>query len=267
MSKKSVKNIEALSPMEQEIYSKLYSKRIVRTDDVKEIVGGDHKSSDYISNLRKKGYFNKIHKGLYAIVPPNLIGQEDFSPDKILVASKVTGEYFISHHSALEIHGLANTVHNKVWITVRKPHRSFSYKGIDYESVTTKYFFGFEKVDYLGTYVKVSDRERTLLDCLRKSGYAGGWEELIKSLNNLAHIDGAKLLKYLQRYDEKYLYQKTGFIIDMLDLNVNEELMVVLKDRMSERTYYLDKSKDSYYLSKWNLMVPKKFKRSCSVGN
>ncbi len=258
MSENDVTNIPALSPTEQRIYSKLYPKRVVTTDDVKEIE--EDNPAKYITNLGKKGYFKKIKKGLYAIAPPDMIDQEELRPDKFLVASKTKDRYYISHHSALEIHGLAQTVHNRVYITAETPGRSFSYDEIQYKIITTKHFFGFKSIDHLNSSIVVSDREKTVLDCIRYPKYAGGMEEIIKSLEGLPSMDWNTLLKYLQRIDEKSLYQKTGFIMEKVGPEDFKKISDRLLSRVENRTYYLDKSKDSYYVKKWNVMVPKRFK-------
>lgn len=254
ISKNNV-NIRSLSPTEQRIYSELYSERVVTTEDVKSIVG--QKAADYITNLRKKGYLQKIRKGLYAIVPPDMIG-EDIKPDKFLIANKVKDEYYISHHSALEIHGLAQTIHNRVYITSKTPSRSFRYTNIEYKFITTKHFFGFEEKSHLNTTLTVSDREKTILDCIRNIKYAGGLEELIKSLEGVPSLDWDKIIDYLVKIDENSLYQKTGFLLDELNEKVPVEDKIL--SQVGKRTYYIDENKDSYYVSKWNLMVPKKFR-------
>jgi len=258
MSKKEEKELKALSPTEQKVYSELYSRRVINTDDVREILGESHRSVDYITNLREKGYFQKINKGVYAVVPPNLV-DEDFNPDKFLVAGKVKDHYYISHHSALELHGVAQSTYNRVWITTKNPAKHFDYKSISYRFVTTKYYFGITEVSRQGIKIKVSDREKTFLDCIRMIKYAGGLEELMKSLNNFPFLDWEKLLNYLDRFGENKLFQKTGFILDNLDLRVPEGVREKLRKEVNDRTYYLDENKKSRHVKGWNLMVPKNF--------
>ena len=258
MSKNDVKKISSLSPTEQRIYSELYSQRVVNTKDVKETLEEEKMASEYITNLRKKGFFKKIRKGLYAISPPDMVNQDEIKPDKFLVANKIKDESYLSHHSALEFHGLAQSIYNRIYITSTTYGRSFAYSGIEYKIITTKHFFGVEKTSHLNSTIAVSDREKTILDCIRSPKYAGGWEELLKSLEKIPSIDKETLLIYLQKIDEKYLYQKTGFILDYI--KNFEEISDELLSKVGKRTYYIDKDKESYYVKRWNLMVPKRFK-------
>lgn len=250
--------VKSLSPTEQKVYSGLYSKRVITTEDVKEVLGGAHKSADYITNLREKGYLQKIRRGVYVIKPPDMIGEE-YRPDKYPVASKLKEEYFLSYHTALELHGMAQSTYNEVWITVKKGARNFSYKDIDYRFTTTKHYFGIDSKDYQGSTLKVSDREKTLLDCIRRMGRAGGLEELVKSINNYPAVAWDKLLDYLERIDEKKLYQKTGFILEKTALNPPKDVLEEIKNGVGKKTYYLQENRKSSYNKKWNLMVPENF--------
>jgi predicted transcriptional regulator of viral defense system len=258
MTEKRIKDIEALSPTEQMVYSLSFPKRIVSTSDVKEILGDSHKSVDYITNLRQKGYFQKVRKGLYTVVPPNLVGKE-VKPDKFLVGNKVKEDYYFSYHSALELHGLAQSAYNTVWITTSIQQSSFSYQSISYKFVTTKYFFGLEEMNYSGVKINVTDREKTFLDCIRRIKYAGGLEELMKSLNTVPTLNWYKFIRYLEKFREKALYQKSGFILEKLDLSVPDRVLDELKKSVGKKTYYLDKKKNSSFVSRWNLMVPESF--------
>lgn len=265
MAKKKVKEIPALSPTEQMVYSLSFSKRVVNTEDVKEILGDYHKSVDYITNLRQKGYFQKIRKGLYVTAPPNLVGKE-VKPDKFLVGSKVRRDYYFSYHSALELHGLAQSTYNTVLITIKDHVSPFSYQSINYKFVTTKYFFGLEEINYSGVKIKVSDREKTFLDCVRRIKYAGGLEELMKSLNTVPSLNWYKFIRYLEKFNEKCLYQKSGFILEKLDLRIPDKVLDKLKNKVGKKTYYMDKEKSSSFVKKWNLMVPDSFEELTRGG-
>lgn len=259
MAEKRVKEVESLSPTEQKVYSQLYSQRVINTEDVIEILDDSHKSADYITNLREKGYLQKIRKGVYAIVPPNLVGK-GFNPDKFLVARKFKDEYYLSYHSALELHGVAQSIYNTVWITTKRQSSSFNYQSVEYSFLTTKFYFGISKIDHQGVSINVSDREKTFLDCVRRTKYAGGLEELLKSLDSFPSLDWDSFLTYLKKFDEFSLYQKTGFILGNISLRVPEKVLRKLENQVGDKTYYLDREKDSYYVNKWNLMVPKNFK-------
>jgi len=260
------KIVTSLSPTEQKIYSKLYPKRVINTKDVIQILGDPHKSADYITNLRTKGFLQKIKQGVYAIVPPDMIGKK-YLPDKFLVAANLKEKYYISHHSALELHGLAESVFNKVYITLRNYSPTIHYQGITYDFVSTKYFFGINEIRYKSSTLNVSDIEKTVLDCIRKIKYAGGLEELAKSLLAIPSLNYTKLLDYLKKFDEGALYHKTGFIFESLDeLSPPKDFINKIKKNVGKKVYYIDKNKTSTFNKKWNLMIPKNFQELTMVA-
>ena len=251
------KMIKSLSPTEQMIYSKLYPKRVITTMDVFRILKDKHKSADYLTNLREKGFIQKIRRGVYAILPPDAIGRS-FLPDKFLVAGKLRDRYYISHHSALELHGLAESTFNIVYISSSTYQQSLTYQDITYRILTTKHFFGIESIQYKGEKLLVSDLEKTILDCIRKIKYAGGLEELMKSLSNIPYINHDKLWRYLREFDEKALYHKTGFILETLG-KTPESILNKIKKKLGGTVYYLYSEKNCVYNGNWKLMIPKNF--------
>jgi len=255
------KLVMSLSPTEQKIYSKLYQKRMIKTSDVVKILGNLHKSADYLTNLREKGYIQKIKKGVYAIVPPNMIGEKDYLPDKFLIASHLKDKYYISHHSALELHGIAESVFNMVYITLPDYASSFEHKGIKYNFVSTKYFFGMEQMIYKSVTITLSDLEKTVLDCIRNIHFAGGIEEMVKSISGVPSLNYNKILEYLKQFNEQILYHKTGFILEsMIDLSLPKKFFNELQKHIGEKVYYIDKNKKSIYDKKWKVMVPSNFR-------
>ena len=249
----------SLSPTEQKIYSKLYQKRVIKTLDVVKILDDLHKSQDYITNLRTKGFLQKIKQGVYIIVPPNMIG-EHYIADKFLIAGNLKDTYYISHHSALELHGVAESIFSTVYITIKKYSQPISYQDIIYDFLSSKFFFGVEEIRYKSSILWVSDIEKTVLDCIRRIKYAGGLEELVKSISSIPSFNYNRLWEYLNKFDETVLFHKTGFMFESLESNAPpDDFMKKIRKKMSDKVYYLDKSKTSRFNKKWRLMVPKTY--------
>ena len=261
------KKVISLSPTEQKIYSTLYPKRIIITNDVKKILKDSHKSADYLTNLREKGYIQKIKQGVYAVVPPNLIGEKDYLPDKFLIAAHLKNKYYLSHHSALELHGIAESMFNTVYITLPNYASSFEYKGICYNFVSTKHFFGTEQILYNSVTVSISDLEKTVLDCIRNIRYAGGIEEIVKSISGIPSLNHYKILEYLKQFNEQVLYHKTGFILESIkELLLPKKFFNDVQKHIGKKVYYFDKNKNSTYNKKWKVMVPIKFRELTRIA-
>ncbi len=256
-----------LSPLEQKLYFNFYEKEVFRTGDAYRQIPNKKTARQIISRLKKKGYLKQIRRGLFAIVPAHMIGKE-YAVDRTLIASQLSAPYFLSHHTALEIHGVAQSYFNVVYISTNKIIKSLDFQGVTYKFVTTKYLFGTEPVSRGNLKINVSDRERTVLDCIRNIEYAGNIEELAKSISAFSGLNYKKLIQYLDIFDEKSLYHRTGFIFDTLrdELNVPVDFLNRIKKKLSRRTYYLLQKTGGTYNKEWNIMVPGNIKEMMKIA-
>ncbi len=255
------------SPLEQKVYFSFYEKQIFGTPEIYKIIPNRKTARQILFRLKNKGFVTRIRRGLFAIVPAQLIGKEP-SVDKVLLASKLTKPYFLSHHTALEIHGVAQSYHNTVYISTGKILQSFDFQNISYRFINTKYLFGTENISRGTLKIKISDRERTILDCIRNVNNTGGIEELIKSISAFPAIDYNKLHKYLALFNEKSLYHRTGYIFNMLkdELNVPRAFTNCIRKKLSKRTYYLVAKKKGVYIKEWNIIAPKNIKEMTKIA-
>lgn len=256
-----------LSPLEHNVYFSFYEREVFRSSDAYKIIPNKKTARQILFRLKNKGFINQIKHGLFAIVPAQMIGKE-FTADKILISSKLTEPYFISHHTALEIHGAAQSYFNIAYISTNKIMKPFEFRNISYKFMTTKHMFGIEQVSRGNLKINASDRERTVLDCIRKVEYAGGIEELAKSISAFPNIDYKKLLKYLNLFGEKSLFHRTGFIFDSLknELSVPQDFLNRIKKNLSARTYYLLPKGKGVYVKEWNIIAPKNIKEMMKVA-
>jgi len=250
-----------LTPLEQKVYHALYEQEVFRNRDIEQVLKNYWTSAAIIKRLHKKGYVERIRKGLYAIVPIQSVGKE-YIPERILVADKIIEPYFLSHHTALEVHGVAQSYFNTVFVSSKKRFQSFEYKGTKFTCIVTKDFFGTGKKLYLHRKVCVSNPERTILDCIRRPDYAGGLEELIKSIASFPMLDYNRLYNYLLRFDEKSLFHRTGYLMNLLkdELRVPDRFLDRIRKKLGQRTYYLEMGKKGVYVREWNVIAPKNIK-------
>jgi predicted transcriptional regulator of viral defense system len=262
-SKKSVK----LSPLEHSVYFNFYGKEVFRSKEVYKIISNKKTATKILFRLKNKGFVKQIKRGLFAIVPAQMIGKK-FSVDKILLASQLTEPYFISHHTALEVHGVAQSYFNFAYISTNKILKPFDFQDVSYKFITTKYMFGIEQVSRGDLKVSASDRERTILDCIRNISYTGGIEELAKSISAFPDLDYKKMLKYLNLFGEKSLFHRTGFIFGSLkdELNFPDDFLDKIRKKLSARTYYLLPNKKGIYIKEWNIIAPENIKEMMKIA-
>jgi predicted transcriptional regulator of viral defense system len=253
------------------VYRELLPLKIVTFDEivekVREITGSKKPRNihqTYVKKLVEDGKLERIRRGLYAVLSP-LDTTEKYVPDRFLIASKLRDRYYLGYHTALEFYGCAYSHFNEVYTAIEEKDRfdPFQYKNLRFRPVFVRdTFLGVEEKEYLGQKVRVSSRERTLIDCLDRVRYAGGWEEAFKSLQGLGGLDFETLVEILSWYDNDLLFRKVGFVLEILrDTSVfYEHLSDEILDRLHRKTgtgpRYLTREKPFIYNRRWQLYVP-----------
>ena len=103
--------------------------------------------------------------------------------------------------------------------------------------------------------------ERTLVDCLRRLKYSGGFAELYQSYRNVPYINWQKIKIATKAFELPILYARTGFFLELFRKRweISESFMNNLRKKAPKQPDYLLGSyqPDSQLIKKWNLYVPK----------
>jgi len=221
----------------------------------------------YVDRLVKEGKLRRVRKSLYHVLSP-LEPPEKSMVDKILIASKVKEEYYLGFHTALEYYGSANSLYNQAYISVTPKNRfnpfqydRFTFKPVFVEDAT----YEVEKKQYQDHTVKISSKERTFIDCIDRVQYAGGWEECIKSLENLGGLNTEKLLNHLEWCGKDTLYRHAGYTLDLLRKqspfyeHVDDFLLNRIEQKITGPPRYLTRRGKAVLNKRWKLYIPEGF--------
>jgi predicted transcriptional regulator of viral defense system len=245
-------------------YKHFYNKQVFTFADFKQELG-DKYSEQYlrkkIADFIRSKYVGVVKPGLYYIVPQGQTVTK-YVPDKFLVASKLTDNAVIKFHSALELHGVAYSDFNTVYVAGDRSFHPFKFQDMGYFHVKSDQKFGTENVVRNGIEITVTNRERTIIDGIQHLKYSGSIEEYFKSVEMFPSVDVKKVLKYLRICNKKVLFHKVGFVLSYFfdKWNVSEKVVNEIRSNLSRKTYYLTTRKEkSKFNNKWNLMVPARF--------
>lgn len=212
----------------------------------------------WASSARKKKQIMMIKKGLYAAVNP-ATGLPYVS--KFMVASKLTPSSCVAYHSALEYHGLANQVYNIAYVASNERFVKFDFMDIEYEPVKFSYSEGVDEV-ISSVNIRVTDIERTVIDCIDNLRLAGGIEELLGAFEFIKKFNEHKLLRYLELYNKKVLYQKVGYILRQYaeEFQLSEKFFFECHQNIGSSCFYFLKDCLTFgkteLSSEWNIMAP-----------
>jgi predicted transcriptional regulator of viral defense system len=259
----------------EELYSNLLSMKVVSFDDIvksasKMITGSVNRKyiyRKYVKRLVETGKLQPIRKGLYVVLNP-LEKSEKHETDKLLVASKIRKQYYIGFHTALEYYGSAYSVFNDAYVCVQAKDRfdPFSYRRFKFKPVFTKDIIShIAEKPYGQSFLRVSSKERTFIECIDRVQYAGGWEECIKSLAELGGIDFEKLVTMTLHQRKQILLRQVGYFLELLRNtspfyeHISQDLLEKLRTQAKGSPQYLVRREKGELNTRWHLYIPNNF--------
>ena len=212
-----------------------------------------------LGKLLKEGMVYKIRKGLYTCT-----SGENGGPvaNRFQIASAITESSYVSHHSAFEYYGTTDQVFYEVYVSSETRFHDFEFDGYTYHYVKSQMREGVEALQFSGG-ISVTDKERTIADSIRDINLIAGLEEVLACVSSVKDIDEGKLLKYLDKYDSAFLYQKTGFIVEEYrpEMGISDEFVKICEGRSGNSKRYLTGGiSDPAYSGKWKLVYPRNIK-------
>lgn len=191
-----------------------------------------------VAGLVRRGLATRLKPGLFVLVPQELGFEREYLGNPYVVARELVGtpEYYVSLASAMQIHQMTTQPQLKVLVTSPKAVRPRVVLGTEFHFVRSKPEHMFGIVDHWATKtekVRVSDRERTVLDGLKHSEHCGGLTEVAKGFwMRREGIDVGTLVEYALRMDVGAVIQRLGFLLETFEVNEPSQL-ARLQQRMS----------------------------------
>jgi len=246
-------------------YADLLKLRCFAKSDVTGLTGSATAASQLLTEYRKRGYVDQVRRDLWVV-----LGLVDRQPvaSRYQIATTITPNACVSHHSAFEFHGFAHQVNYEVCVTSATRFTPFEYDGLTYRWLAPRIDVG---VEVRSGGVSVTDLERTVLDSINDLTKVGGLEELLASLDVLPYLDPARLMSYLTAYGKQVLYQKTGCLLSQFNqaLRLPESFFAECAARVGKSVRYLDPdlpADEGVYVSVWQLVVPRRLTTTLTQG-
>lgn len=216
----------------------------------------------------KNGKLLSLRRELYAVVPPGST-PEALKVDSYLIAAKASQDSVLGYHTALELHGLANSSFEQFTFLTQKKVKPFEianqrYQPVFFPSILVKnksIFFETEIINRQGLEIKITSIARTFVDILDRIDLAGGLEEVCRSIDNIVVLDINKVIKYCLMLQNRRLAAKVGFFLEQrkgVFAVTNKQLQDLLSSKPLTPQYISKELHlDCQLVKKWNLMVPK----------
>ncbi len=256
---------KTLGPQGAHLVATLHERgrRIFTLAEVIEVTGLKPPSArSFIRKLVDRGIAARLRSGLYILVPFELGHAREYLGNPYVVARELTRgkPYYVSHGSAMDIHGMTTQPQLVVYITSPAPMRARTILGTEFRFVLCKprHLFGtaeewVEKQER----VVVSDVERTVLDGLKQPQYCGGFTEVAKGFwMRRGEVDVQRLVDYALRLDVGAVIRRVGYLLEAYRVEAPDQVER-LRARLTDAYQLLDPllPPEGKFLARWRLRL------------
>lgn len=259
------RTITELGPREVEFLARLSGsgRTLFTVGDAAEFWGGNKYAREKLALLETKGWVDRLEQGSYMIVPLQAGVDRVWSEDALAVGAFLAPDAAGAYWTAVR-HWDWTTQLPRV-VTFMTPRRRFNKSptvlGVRYRFVLVREerLFGVSQAFEGGLRVRVTDRERTVVDMMDRPDLCGGIAEVIDALRTAwRDVDHERLLGYVDRFGSGTVPKRLGFLIEHLELELaRAEWLEDLRSRISSGMSPLVRGGPATgpYLRRWNLRI------------
>ncbi|MCE9636225.1 MAG: transcriptional regulator [Planctomycetes bacterium] len=216
----------------------------------------------------------RVRRDLYTVVPQGA-DVATFHPDAYLVAGRASPSAVISHHSALELHGLAYAAHpGRVIATTAEATRSFDFRGREFRFVRPPRSLrragprdsaSDERppdapltVSRAGLLLRVTTPERTVVDVLDRPDLGDGLSATWEALHSLGSVRADRVVAYVERLGHRSTAGLVGLLLSRLprEAGVGPEILARLRTLAPRRPVNVGPLEGGVLAAPWNVIVP-----------
>jgi predicted transcriptional regulator of viral defense system len=256
---------KTLGPRAAQLVALLHERgrRVFTLADVGDITGLKETSArSFVRKLIGRGIATRLRSGLYILVPFELGREREYLGNPYVVARELMGgkAYYVSHASAMDIHGMVTQPQLVVYVTSPASMRGRTILGTEFRFVRCK------ASDVFGTAghwvekqekVVVSDIERTVVDGLKQPEHCGGLTEVAKGLAMRGtDVSAKKLVDYALRLGVGAVIRRLGYLMEAYGIGAPHEL-APLRENLTSTYNLLDPvlPPEGKFLARWRLRL------------
>lgn len=215
------RTITELGPREAEFLATMANtaKGIFAFETAEAFWGSGSTTRNVLSRLESKGWLERLERGKYMLVPLEAGVDREWSEDPLAIGSFLVPSGGAAYWTAVRHWGWTTQLpRTKFFITSQRRAASHStVLGVPYRFITLKpdRIFGIAE-EWAGSLaIRVTDRERTLLDILDRPDLAGGIAEVSEALKSgWREIDPARLTEYIERFGSGTVPKRLGYLAE-----------------------------------------------------
>lgn len=185
-----------------------------------------------LESLVRRGLLSRIEKGKYC--------RHNFR-NEFVIANYLVSDGVVAYWSALNLHGLTEQIPNTVFVQTTKQKKHKTVFGVRYQFIKVKpeKMTGIIKEGYGNHQYRITDREKTLIDCFELPSYSGGFAELLRAFNE-ADVNASKLVRYGEALNNVSVIKRLAYLIEVLAKPNMEEFIAYAESRVNDKYNLFD---------------------------
>jgi predicted transcriptional regulator of viral defense system len=167
--------------------------------------------------LVKKGWLQRLGRGRYLLNPSRHGPDAIPDTDPFRLGSRIVSPYYFGFATAAELWGLLPQAGSLYYIVTPKSGSARWRHTAQFRRITVSpnRFFGIDRIERRGETIQVSNRERTVLDCLARPQLAGGLGGVVKIIESAGRtLNWTRLERYLRRLGSRSLTVRLGYLLE-----------------------------------------------------
>lgn len=202
-----------------------------------------------LEKLVRNGWLKRIEKGKYC--------RHNFY-NELAIANILIEDGAIAYWSALNFHSLTEQFPHTVFVQTTHQKRNKKVFGVQYQFVKIKEVKRVGIIsDWYNDYpVRITDIEKTIVDCFDLPKYSGGFAELLRAFNE-AELEGGKLIAYCNAVQNVSAIKRMGYLAELLEKDGLTEFIEFAKRKVNKSPTPFDPFGDNEgsILKRWRLVM------------
>jgi len=208
-------------------------KQVFTTADAQTVLGGRPQHvNKMLARLSRKRWVLRLQRGLYLILPFEAGIEGTYTVHPYRIIPHLVEPYAIAYWTALHYYDYTEQIPGITFVSTTSERASgtlvIEELGLTYRFVTVSphKFFGHHRAWVEGQEITITDRAKTVIDCLDHPEYCGGIVEAAKGLHESltqAHVLPQLLTEYAERMQNRTIFKRMGYLAELLGLPVGTE--------------------------------------------
>lgn len=162
-----------------------------------------------LRNLIKSNLIKIIERGKYC--------KHNFR-DENVIGNFLVKDGGIGYWSAMNYHGLTEQIPNVIFVQTSQKKKDKSIFGVKYKFIQVKKtkLIGYKTEGYGNYQFRISDVEKTIVDCFDLPQHSGGYPEIIKAFAR-ADMSARKMVAYCKAIDNIAVVKRLAYLTELLE--------------------------------------------------